>query len=274
MGRGKRSVEEVEQKVDALCQITGGNPFTTKDLPDDIHRRLDYENRSGVLVLLERLANGTSCCGRQLKKVGRGEYMWINPSKMVSGELVKPASAHQVAKGMTTDEAVALDVIKEIMTKSQVGAIRLMPSMLAMNTDEFLDFMEKLESVKAMARIGTNGQSTGGYVWGLVRDKFGDFYQIAQAVRSGEYEFPREDPAPMAPEPTTPPPAANQKTTKVSTFEKLAAAMCKAAGEEIAESDKKIKSLEAELVQVREARVESVRRFNLFRQEPHKLQNK
>ena len=273
---GRRSAAEMEQKAEVLRRITGGKPFSFRDLFRDLPgllSQLDYTTQEGLRMFLHALSTVESMCGRQLNMVGRGKYVWINPSNG-STELVKPVSPHHLARDLNPDEAAALEVVKEIMTKTQDGVIRLVPNMLAMNKDEFLDFMEKLESVKATAKIGANGQSIGGYVWGLVRDKFSDFYQIAQAVRSGQYEFPREEPAVMAPEPATPPRPVNQKTAKVPTLEKLATAMCEAAGEEIAESDKKIKSLEAELVQIREARVESVRRFNLFRQELNKLQNK
>lgn len=268
----KRSAAEMEQKVQTLRQITGGKPFVIKELPNDILSRLDYANEHGFRALIERLSNGESQYGRQLIRVGWGQYDWADSS---SGADLKPASPPHVAKDLTLDEKVALDTIQEIVVKSQDGSIRLTRNMLAMNPEEFLDLMEKLEAVKAVAKIGTNSHSTGGHVWGVVQDKFNDFYRVAQAVRSGQYEFSPEEPvlpSSELPMDTAQPPVGGSKINKVSTTERLSAELCKALAEEIARHDKTIKRLEDELAKAREARSDSVQRFNSFRQVLHKSQ--
>src|SRR3989338_7163048 len=103
----------------------GGKPFNTRDLPDAICSQLGYNTRSGFLIFLERLAKKITRCGRQLNKVGFGEYTWISSSNGSVTELVKPVLLPYVARDLTPDEAVALDLIQEILVKSQDGAIRL-----------------------------------------------------------------------------------------------------------------------------------------------------
>lgn len=269
-GSGKRSVEEMAQKVQTLRRITGGRPFFTTELPRDIYSQLGFSGRNSMLGFFARLTEGSNQVGRQLLRLGIGRYAWLNPAQEGPGP--EPISPPDVAKDMILDEKVALDRIQEILVKSQDGVVRLVPRMLDMAPEMFLGLMERLEAVKAVARIGANGHSTGGQVWGLVRDKFGEFYRVAQAVRLGQHQFPpdeEDDPMPaLHTNPTSPLPAPTRssKVGKASTTEKLSAALCEALAKEIAENDKTIKRLEEELGQAREARAESVQRFNSFRQ--------
>jgi DNA gyrase/topoisomerase IV subunit A len=184
----------------------------------------------------------------------------VNPSQGVV-EPEKPALSPYVARDLTPDEAAALEIVQEILVKSQDGPIRLTSKMVAMeNDEEFLDFMEKLESVKASAKIGTNDFSAGGYVWSLVRDKFSDFYQIAQAVRSGQYEFPSE-PLPIL------------EPTQSSAEEEQLMVLCRATAKELSKSKESVKKLEEELRQAKAKYSEDERRHKVFCSELDKLRH-
>ena len=258
----KSSAAAMEQKIKVLRQVTGGKSFIVRNLPGDICSRLDYNSREGFLVFLKTLANGTGYFGRQLIQISRNEYAWVNPSNGGEAEPVKSVSLPYVARDLTSDEAAALDLVQDILIGSQDGPIRLTPKMVAMENDdeEFLNFMEKLESVKASAKIGTNDFSAGGYVWSLVRDKFSDFYQIAQAVRSGQYEFPSE-PLPIL------------EPTQSSVEEEQLMALCRATAKELSKSKESVKKLEEELRQAKAKYSEDERRHKVFCSELDKLRH-
>jgi len=140
---------------------------------------------------------------------------------------------------------------------------------LKLDPDDFTDFMDKLESAKVVQAVGTNNHVPGGQIWGLVRDKFNDFYQIAQAVRSGQYEFPPE------PMPTPPVPEAKPKTVAkaANSEEKQLEALCVAVGKELAKSKERIVMLEDDLAKAKAKHSEEERRYTLFCSELDRLRH-
>lgn len=248
----RNSAATMMQKVGTLRQITGGKPFVVKDLPDDVYERLEYKSEPSLFMFVKSLVTGTSYCGRQLVRVGWGKYAWLqNPSMGGVKPEEKPVSPHFVARDFTSDEVAALDLVQEILIKRPDGFIRLIPSMVALESEEFLDFMDKLESVKAVAKIGANQVSEVGHVWGVVRDKFTDFYRIAQAVQSGQYEFSPE-PVGLAPE------------IQPSPAEERLEALCQAMAKELAESRNRIKKLQEDMASAQADYSEEERRYKVF----------
>ncbi len=259
--QGNRPAEEIVRKVELLRHITQGKPFTIKELPKDILSRLDYTTRPGLHMLLRSLVTGESKCGRHLIKIGYGKYAWASSS---NDEAVEPVAPHQLAKGFTSEEEAALDIIQEILIKKPDGFIRLVPAMVALEPDEFLDFVEKLESVKVVAKVGVNSNSDVGHVWGLVRDKFSDFCQVLQAVRSGQYEFPPEPSSLLESEPSviSSPPSGTEEQ-----LEALVSAMA----QELSKSEGNIKGLEQALALAKAEHSEKDYSYRIFRSELDRL---
>lgn len=263
----KNSVATMMQKLETLRQITGGRPFSMGDLTDDLIGKLGYVSRGCLNIFVRRLSVNDGYCGRQLIRVCHGHYAWVGGSQGGVAEPVKPDSFPYIAKDLTSDEVVALDAIKRITTESQDGAIRLISSMFKLDPDDFMDFMDKLESAKVVQAVGTNSRVVGGQIWGLARDKFSDFYQIAQAVRSGQYEFPPE-PEPVLPteevKPKRPSKANKVAPRAQSSAEKQLEALCEAMGKLLSKSKERIKMLEDELRQAQAEHSEEERRHNVF----------
>ncbi len=104
---GRKSAEDMDLKVRILRQITGDRPFAIRDLPDMLHRQLDYSSKQSLYMSIQNLVTGKSQCGCQLVRVRHGEYAWLNSA----GGVIEPVQP--VTLPTTTPVKVKEVLIKE-----------------------------------------------------------------------------------------------------------------------------------------------------------------